>query len=869
MNEKRPSADYYLFIHPLNDGCMTSIPPDILSTYWNRSPVELFKELNSSPDGLSREDADERLKLYGENDLREYRKNSLLHLFFDRFKSPLLLILVIAAVVAVVLRDWIDAFMVLGIVVLSAVLSTFQEHRASHAVEKLRSRVASRSKVRRSGRIVEIPSRAVVPGDVVLLSAGSLVPADGIILESLDCYASQAILTGETFPVLKQPGVSPENSSLAERSNCVFMGTSLRSGTAGMLVVRTARNTVYGSIAESMTGTEPENEFERGLKHFGLLLLRIMVLVVLSVLAINIILQKPTVDNLLFAVALAVGLSPELLPAILAVTLSRGAVAMADQGVIVRRLNAIENLGSMNVLCTDKTGTLTKGIVRLDHYFGWDGQSRRDVLIYAHLNAAFQTGLINPLDSAVMETAHAAGLTLDGFRKVSEIPYDFVRKCLSVIVQKDGAEKPLLVTKGALEQVLERCGSVRSYNGSPVLNEERRSAIRDLFSCWSAEGYRVLGLAVKEVPLRERFSRDDEHDLAFLGFLLFFDPPEPDVRSTLADLHRLGVRTTIITGDNRLVARHVAGAVGMQTERIITGSELSLMRDEALWHLVSGTAVFAEVDPNQKERIILAYRKAGHVVGYLGDGINDVPALQAADVGISVDNAVDVAREAADFVLLKHDLELVCRGIDEGRHTFANTLKYIFITTSANFGNMISLAAASIFLPFLPMLAKQVLLNNFLSDIPSMGIAGDRVDREWEVTPHRWDIGFVTKFMVTFGLVSTAFDLMTFGVLWKMVGDSPATFRTGWFLESLLTELFILFIIRTFKPFYQSVPVRFLALSAVVVSVVAFLLPYTPAGEVMGFVPLSPQVLLVILAIVVCYIAISEMTKQSLFRLFR
>ncbi|NTU93371.1 MAG: magnesium-translocating P-type ATPase [Chlorobiaceae bacterium] len=844
-------------------------PFDTPSGYWNTPAPELMQVLRSSKEGLSPEEAAARLTHFGANSLQESRRHALLPLFLERFKSPLLLILIIAAAVSVMLRDWVDAVMVLGIVMLSAVLGTIQEYRASDAVEKLRSRVALKSSVRRGGRVFEIPNSGVVPGDVVQLVAGSLVPADGIVLESRDCYASQSILTGETFPVMKGAGEVDQDAPVAERSNCLFMGTSVRSGTASMLVVETGRGTVFGQIADSISRTEPENEFERGLRHFGMLLLRIMILIVLSVLVVNLVLQRPAPDTLLFAVALAVGLSPELLPAILAVTLSKGALDMAEQGVIVRRLNSIENLGSMNVLCTDKTGTLTRGVVRLDHFLDAAGRKDPDILRFAALNAAYQSGMANPLDDAIVELAAESGFSSDGIRKLYEIPYDFVRKCLSVVVAVEGDRDAELVTKGALDAVLSRCSSLRLDSGVAALDEGRISEIRNRFAGWSSEGYRVLGVAMKRIALLGSYGVDDEREMTFLGFLLFFDPPEPEVSLTLAALKRLGVRTTIISGDNQFVVRHVAEAVGMPVVRVITGTELSRMRDEALWHLVSTEVVFAEVDPNQKERVILAFRKAGNVVGYLGDGINDVPALQAADVGISVENAVDVAREAADFVLLRHDLELVRKGIDEGRHTFANTLKYIFITTSANFGNMISLAAASLFLPFLPMLAKQVLLNNFLSDIPAMGIAADRVDREWETTPHRWDIVLVRNFMIGFGLVSTMFDMITFGVLWQLVGDSPTLFRTGWFVESLLTELFILFVIRTFRPLYRSVPGRFLTVSAGIVSVLTLLLPYSPVAEPMGFQPLPAGLLVIILLIVIVYIAVSEMTKRSLSGLFQ
>jgi Mg2+-importing ATPase len=837
--------------------------PVIPEFCWSLPREEVQKALDSGPEGLTANMAAERLTDFGPNEFEKQRHHPLMNLFLSRFRNPLLLILIFGALVSLILRDWIDACIILGIIVISAVLGTIQEHRASNAVERLRKRVALKSKVMRDGKVCELLTRDIVPGDVVLLSAGSLVPADGLIIEATDCYLNQAILTGETFPAEKHPGTIQKDAPLAERTNMVFMGTSVRSGTAVMLVTATGFLTEFGRIAETVSAGKGENEFELGLRQFGLLLLRIMIFVVLAVLAINIALKKPTVETLLFAMALAVGLSPELLPAILAITLSKGAMSMAERGVIVRHLNAIETLGSMDVLCTDKTGTLTKGVVSLDNAVDINGAGSRAVLLHAFLNASFQTGLENPLDKAVAEAGLKAALSTDGYRKVHEIPYDFVRKCLSVAVFREDENKTVLITKGALQQTLDRCSSIAAGNTGEPLDRDNLTLILQQFTRWSEEGFRVLGVAYKQVETQATYSRDDENGMVFLGFLLFFDPPEPDVRKTLDRLKALGVRTTIITGDNHLVARHVAEAVNMNIDRVITGAELAAMKDEALWNLVSRRVLFAEVDPNQKERIIRAYRKTGHVVGYLGDGINDAPALQAADAGISVDNAVDVAREAADFVLLKHDLESICAGIGEGRHTFANTLKYIFITTSANFGNMISMAAASLFLPFLPLLAKQVLLNNFLSDIPAMGIAGDNVDREWEITPHRWNIDLVRNFMVVFGLLSTAFDMLTFGILWNMAGDSPELFRTGWFIESLLTELLILFVIRTFKPFSSSRPGRFLLSSAIMIAIVTMALPYIPGNTFMNFQPLPPSIMLTIISISLFYGIVSEGTKRA------
>jgi len=837
-----------------------------LSKYWSHPAEELLRTLGSSTRGLAPEEAQRRRARHGRNVLTPARRHAVLRLLLDRFRSPLLLILIFAALVSLAVHDWVDALVVLGIVLISAVLGAIQEYRATSAVEKLRQRVAATTTVLRDDTSLVIASADIVPGDIVLLSSGSLVPADGVVLEAKDFFVSQALLTGETFPVEKRPGVVAARASLAERDNSVFMGTSARSGTAKVLIVHTGRDSAFGEIAESMAKRPPETEFERGLRHFGGMLMKIMVLVVLAVLTINILLQRPTVDTLLFAIALAVGLSPELLPAILAITLSKGAQKMAAHGVIVRQLNAIENLGSMGVLCTDKTGTLTQGVVNLDATLDAGGQPSAEILRLAALNARLQQGLSNPLDGAVVARAEAEGIVTEATLKLDEIPYDFVRKRLSIVVAQPDSGDALMITKGALEQVLEACDQVQRGDATVPLDASALEEIRRSFTAWSEQGYRVLGVARRSMERRSAYTREDERNMSFAGFLLFFDPPEPGVRQTLDALHALGVRLKIITGDNRLVARHVAGAVGLPVERILTGAEMLDMKDEALWRLAPEVSLFAEVDPNQKERIIRALQKTGHVVGYLGDGINDAPALHAADVGISVNTAVDVAKEAADLVLLEHDLDVVRQGIDEGRHTFANTLKYIFVGTSANFGNMISMAAASLFLPFLPMLAKQVLLNNFMADIPAMSIAGDNVDREWESTPHRWDMRFVRNFMITFGLVSTIFDMITFGALFYLVGETPELFRTGWFVESLLTQLAILFVIRTYLPFYASRPGSVLAATALVMMAFAVLLPYSPLAAPLGFVPLPLPVLSAILAISILYIVVSELTKQMFYR---
>lgn len=831
-------------------------------SYWSLSREQLLAALNVNANGLTANEAAARLKTHGPNALEATKRSTALGLFMNQFKNPLVLILIFASVISLVASEWIDAGVVLVIVFGSTILGFVQEYIAGNAIERLRSQVTINSSVLRGQQPQTMPSIQVVPGDVVLLSAGSLIPADGILLEAKDFFVSQAMLTGETFPVEKMPGTVAAKAGLAERTNSVFMGTSVRSGTARVLIVQTGTATVFGQIAGKLALRPPLTEFERGIKRFGYLLTRIMLVMVVVVLAINIFMAKPPIASLLFALALAVGLTPELLPAIISITLSHGAKRMAKLGVIVRRLNSIENLGSMDVLCTDKTGTLTAGIVQLDGAFDMAGQPSADVLRLSYINSKFQTGLANPLDEAIIASASKANVDIVAAQKVDEIPYDFVRKCLSVVVA-DAAGVRTLVTKGALDNILALCSNAQTTSGAVPLDATTRAQIAARYDEWSSKGFRVLGVATRTVEHRNgSYSRADERELCFAGFLLFLDPPKADARQTILDLAQRGVQLKIITGDNHKVARHVAEAVKLPVVAIVTGRELNDMSDEALMHAAERTTVFAEVDPNQKERIILALQKTSHVVGYMGDGINDAPALHTADVGISVDTAVDVAKDAADFVLLRKDLTILREGIDEGRMTFANTLKYILTTISANFGNMFSMAVASIFLPFLPLLASQILLNNFLSDIPATTIASDKVDAEWVAKPHRWDTVFIRNYMVLFGLVSSAFDFLTFGALLWLFHAGPEEFRTGWFVESLLTELVIALVVRTRRPFYRSRPGNLLLASTAIVIVVTIILPYLPFSSFFGFVPLPAPLMLAMIALTLVYVVAAEVAKK-------
>ncbi|HEX9029614.1 MAG TPA: magnesium-translocating P-type ATPase, partial [Anaerolineales bacterium] len=806
---------------------------------------------------------------------QERKEVSGLGLFLNQFKSPIILILLLATLVSIAVGDTLDAVIILAIVLGSAVLSFIQEYGANNAAEKLRSQLTLKTSVLRDGVEQSIPTEQVVPGDVVSLSAGSLIPADGVVLEARDFFLSQAVLTGETFPVEKKPGPVDAAAALAGRTNTVFMGTSVRSGSAKVLIVETGSRTVFGQLAKRLSLRPPETEFERGIRHLGYLLTQVMFVLVLAIFATNVFFHKPVLDSLLFSIALAVGLTPQLLPAIININLSRGSQAMAARGVIVRRLESIENFGSMDILCTDKTGTVTEGVVRLDKALDPQGNPAQTVLRYAYLNAHFQTGLSNPLDEAIVAAYPKDDPAVQQVQKADEIPYDFIRKRLSVVVCEPDGQKECavtrMVTKGALKNILEVCSRVQQDGQAVPLDATQSERIQGCFTEWSGQGFRVLGVATREMPEQpsvaqhRTYQTADEQDMTFAGFLLFFDPPKAGVKDTIAGLAKLGVELKIITGDNMLVAQYTAQMVGLEQAKILTGSEIEKMRDEALWHTAEKVNIFAEVDPNEKERIILALKKTGHVVGYMGDGINDAPSLHSADVGISVANAVDVAKEAADFVLLKQDLAVLEQGIVEGRKTFANTLKYVFMATSANFGNMFSVAGASLFLPFLPMLPKQILLINFLTDLPEMTIAGDNVDDTFITKPHRWDVGFIRRFMLVFGTLSSVFDYITFGVLLLVLHAGPEQFRTGWFVESVLSAGVVVFALRTRLPFLRSAPSRAMLAVTALVALATLALPFTPLAGILGFQPLPVYFLVAVFAIVIVYFVSAELAKRWFF----
>jgi len=829
--------------------------------FWSISVEEMLQKLQTTKEGLTSDEATHRLARYGADLLKPQKRSDVLTLLLAQFNSPIILILFFATGLSFLLRDPVDAFIILSIIFISGLLGFWQERSASNAVDNLLSIVRIKAAVLRDGITREIPVEEVVPGDILILNAGDIVPGDCLVLESKDLFVDEAMMTGETFPVEKAVSVLPVGAPLGQRINALWMGTHVVSGNATALVVCTGKETEFGKISQRLKLRPQETDFERGIRRFGYFLMQVTLVLVVAIFAVNVYLARPVLDSFLFSLALAVGLTPQLLPAIISVNLSHGAKRMAQEKVIVKRLASIENLGSMNVLCSDKTGTLTEGTVHLQLAMDAQGAPRDKVLFYAYLNSFYETGYTNPIDEAIR--SHRS-FDLTEYRKQDEIPYNFLRKRLSILVAHAGTH--LMVTKGALPNVLEVCSSVEVTDGSVIDIVAMRDRIQRYFEELSNKGLRTLGLAYKNMGSASRIGRELEEGMTFLGFLVFFDPLKANIVNTIARLKGLGVSLKIITGDNRLVAANMSQQLGLSGTRILTGPDLRQSSNDALVRLVADVDVFAEIEPNQKERIILALRKAGNVVGYMGDGINDASALHAADVGISVESAVDVAKEAADIVLLEKDLGVLVQGVREGRTTFANTLKYVFMATSANFGNMFSMAGVSLVLPFLPLLPKQILFTNLLTDFPEMTIATDRVDSEMVDHPLRWNIKAIRQFMITFGMVSSLFDYLTFGALLTILDATQVQFRTGWFIESVVSASLIVLVIRSRRHFFKSRPGKYLLTATLSVVVVTLVSPFTPLAEIFGFSPLPISFLILIGIIVFLYMVTAEMAKTIFYK---
>ncbi|MFT3701204.1 MAG: magnesium-translocating P-type ATPase [Agriterribacter sp.] len=826
-------------------------------SFWQYSIEQALLFTTSTKEGISDAEAGQRIKKYGLNSLRKKVNINGVLLFLNQFKTPVTLLLIGAAILSMLLGDSTDSIIIFVIILISSFLGFWQEKGAAEAVKELNKLIQVKCNVVRSNQSKEIFAEDLVPGDIVLFSAGDIVPADCLLINAKELFADEAAFTGETFPVEKEPGILPEDTPLNKRVNALFMGSHIISGKGSALVMRTGHQTLFGNISASLQTKAPETAFEHGITQFGYLLMRITLLLVLVIFAINVYLHKPVLNSFLFSLALAVGLTPQLLPVIISVNLARGAKKMAAKKVIVKKLSSISNFGSIDILCSDKTGTLTEGKVKIKDTLDSEGNHSNTVAKYAFLNASMQQGFKNPIDEALnqLQIAEAANYILQ-----SEIPYDFIRKRLTV--QVTGNNENIVITKGALQSVLEVCSQVQLTDGSTIPITEKRKDLIGIFEDNCSKGYRILGVAVKHAENGHDFTKDEEKEMVFVGFVLLFDQPKPEIFSALGNLKQLGVSLKVITGDSALIAISLLRQIGIKEPVLLTGDMMRKITTAALVQRAPLTDVFAEVEPNQKERIIHALKAGGHVTGFIGDGINDAPALHAADVGISVDTAVDVAEEAADIILLERDLRVLAGGIREGRKTFANTMKYIFMATSANFGNMFSMAGASLFLAFLPLLPTQILLTNLLTDLPEMTIAADRVDAINILKPRRWDISFIKKFMIVFGLLSSVFDYCSFAVLLLLLKADEAVFQTGWFTESVISASLIVLVMRTRLSIFKSLPSKPLLITTACTILAVLILPYTKLSALFGFQKLPLYCYGWLAIIILMYLATAEVVKK-------
>ncbi|WP_347251457.1 magnesium-translocating P-type ATPase [Legionella sp.] len=836
-------------------------------------PSQALHELESSFQGLTGAEAKKRFDTYGPNKIVSQAYRSPILEALSHSTNPLVIILIIAALISFFTGSSINAAIILIVVSISIALDFFQTHRSLVAAQKLQLYVAIKAAVLRDGIECNLPCSELVPGDVIYLAAGDIVPADCLLLQSKDLHVQQAALTGESLPVEKEATTTATRlKNPAEAINGIFSGSSVVSGHACALVLMTGKDTLFGQIAQSLLVTSAQTEFEKGILHFGFFIMKTVIFLILFVFLVNIYLKHPPLESLLFSIALAVGLTPEFLPMITTVTLTAGALSMAKQKVIVKNLASIQNFGSIDILCSDKTGTLTQGEMTLEKYTDISGEKSEYVLLLAYLNSLFSTNIknpldkallnksgINPLDAAILHHEHPAQ---QGYVKIDEIPFDFERRRSSIVVDKSGTH--FIISKGAPENIINICTKYKTDDEEKPLDAKAIKQALDFFHSLSQEGYRVLAVAYRRATTKTSYKIEDEHELILVGFLAFFDPPLDDVKETIAKLKQAGVKVKIVTGDNELVTHHVCDKVGLLTKKIVLGSQIESMSDLALAKVVEKTEIFARVSPHQKQRIIRALRADGHVVGYLGDGINDAPSLHSADVGISVSGAADVARDAAHIILLEHDLNVLLNGIMEGRKSFGNIMKYLMMGTSSNFGNMLSMAFASPFLPFLPMKPTQILLNNLLYDISQISIPTDNVDSSFINKPKHWDINLIRKFMFYIGPISSLFDFITFGVMLYYFKASEALFQTGWFVESLATQTLVIFVIRTVRSPLKnkpSVPLLFTVLTVVFFSI---LLPFSPLAASLGFVPLPVSFFIFLIIATGSYLYLVEVIKNKL-----
>ncbi|MFO1283461.1 MAG: magnesium-translocating P-type ATPase [Burkholderiales bacterium] len=831
---------------------------------WSREDLAALRTaLGSGPGGLASIDADRRLLRVGRNEVRRDPARSIAVELGRRFSNPLILVLVVASVLAAATGSTVGAALIVAMLVVSVVLDYVQEARAGHAALRLRRSVDIQARVVRDGVERRVPVAQIVPGDLARLDAGSIVPADGVLVESRHLYIDQSLLTGEPFPVARFAGTAP-GPDVTASSSVVRMGTAVISGTATMLAVATGPSTALGRITLALEASPPPTAYERDVRRFGAMVTRLAVLLVLFVLLTNVLANRPAVDSFLFALALAVGLTPELLPMVVSVTLARGAIEMAGRGVVVKRLAAMHDLGAMTVLATDKTGTLTQAAVTLERHCDIDGTDSDEVVGWAWLNSHFEGGTRNALDRAILRHG---GVDPSGWHKHDEIPYDFDRRRVSVLIERDGER--WLVVKGAPEDLLARSSRFRTVGaaGASAFDDRSRERASRLLERLSSDGYRVLGIAVRRMPADvASVGADTETDLEWVGYASFVDPPKPSAAEAIRSLASIGIDVRIVTGDGERVTRHLCERLGLVVRGVLTGEDVDRLDDAALRSRVAQTNLFCRVTPAQKSRVVLALKASGAVTGFLGDGINDAPALRVADVGVSVDTAADVAMEAADLILRRQDLGVLHEGVLAGRRTHVNIRKYLMMGTSSNFGNMLSMAAAAALLPFLPMLPMQVLLNNVLYDVSEIAIPLDRVAAGETATPQTFDLAFVRRFMFVFGPLSSLFDLATFATLYFGFHAGEAVFRTAWFVESIATQVLVIFVVRARGSPFACPPHPALVATSLGVVAVAATLPATPLGPLLGFVPLTPPLALVLVALVASYLVLAEATKRVFYR---
>ncbi len=802
--------------------------------------------------GLTDEIVRQRLQQFGLNEIETNKRASAIVELLLHFRSPLVIILLVASVVSISLGEPINASIIFIMVIISVAIDYFQERGAKNAAERLKQTVKNKVTVLRNSVEKEILPEQLCYGDIVLLSAGKIVPADCRVILSSDFFVNQSSLTGESFPCEKySDAIKDAGADLTSLDNIAFMGSSVTTGSAKVVVIKTGKLTEFGKIAQTLVLREEETDFSKGIRSFGFLIMRVTIILVLFIFLVNAIYKHNLLESFMFSLAVAVGLTPELLPMVMSVTMAKGSLRMAKKGVVVKRLTAIPNFGSMEVLCTDKTGTLTEDKIKLIKYVDVKGAVSEELFLFTYLNSYFQTGIKNPLDDAILQHKQP---DVTSYRKANEVPFDFYRKRMSVVVEKDGITT--LICKGAPEEILKACIT------DPALIKQAN----DLYELLSNDGFRVLAIASKEVSSKPKFSKEDEDQLQLKGFVAFLDPPKQDADETIAELAKIGVEVKIITGDNHLVTQKICKEIGLPIKGIMQGYELEHLTDDALQKRVLNTTIFSRFSPDQKNRIIIALKKFHHAVGYMGDGINDAPSLMTADVGISVSSGTDVAKDAADIILTEKDLLVLKEGILEGRKTFGNTMKYILMGLSSNFGNMFSVAAATLFLPFLPMLPAQILINNFLYDTSQITIPTDNVDESYTLKPQQWNLKMIYHYMLIFGLTSSVFDFATFYTLYKYFHVSEAQFRTGWFMESLATQILVVFIIRTNQiPFVQSKPRKYLVASVLVCLGIGWLLPYTGFAELIGFEKLPLDVLFVIIGLVILYLFCAELVKRFIY----